>query len=96
MSAIDMIITCRDCGEAFAFTAADQEFNATYGFTFEPCLCTACVQWGIAHRPAPVAPPPYRARQSVNCDGCGKVTLISYLPRYGKPVYCQDCFTRRR
>ncbi len=35
-------IKCSDCGATFAFTAGEQEFYATKGFTNEPKRCPNC------------------------------------------------------
>ncbi|MGH2535476.1 MAG: CxxC-x17-CxxC domain-containing protein [Thermomicrobiales bacterium] len=37
----DQTITCRDCGEAFTFTAGEQAFFQERGFT-QPQRCPAC------------------------------------------------------
>jgi CxxC-x17-CxxC domain-containing protein len=34
-------MTCRDCGKQFTFTAGEQEFYASRGFS-EPTRCSAC------------------------------------------------------
>jgi CxxC-x17-CxxC domain-containing protein len=38
----DKTLVCRDCGEAFTFTAGEQEFYAQKGFTNEPMRCRNC------------------------------------------------------
>jgi len=38
----DKTLTCRDCGRAFTFTAGEQEFYASRGFTNEPGRCPDC------------------------------------------------------
>jgi N-acetylglutamate synthase-like GNAT family acetyltransferase len=38
----DKSITCRDCGQSFAFTASEQQFFAEKGFTNEPKRCPNC------------------------------------------------------
>ncbi|MFL5515403.1 MAG: zinc-ribbon domain-containing protein, partial [Gemmatimonadales bacterium] len=42
MSYADKALTCRDCGQAFTFTAGEQEFYASRGFTNEPSRCPDC------------------------------------------------------
>jgi CxxC-x17-CxxC domain-containing protein len=37
----DKSMTCRDCGKPFAFTAGEQEFFASRGFS-EPTRCPEC------------------------------------------------------
>lgn len=38
----DKTIKCVDCGQEFTFTAGEQEFYASKGFTNEPKRCKAC------------------------------------------------------
>src|SRR5215210_5002196 len=38
----DRILTCRDCGQQFAFTAGEQEFYQSRGLTNEPGRCPEC------------------------------------------------------
>jgi len=38
----DKTLTCRDCGTNFTFTASEQEFFASKGFTNEPGRCANC------------------------------------------------------
>jgi CxxC-x17-CxxC domain-containing protein len=42
MSYQDKTLTCRDCGQQFTFTAGEQEFFASRGFTNEPGRCPEC------------------------------------------------------
>ena len=37
----DKVLTCADCSQDFVFTASEQDFYATRGFT-EPRRCSAC------------------------------------------------------
>ncbi len=37
----DKVLTCADCSQDFVFTASEQEFYATRGFT-DPRRCAAC------------------------------------------------------
>ncbi len=38
----DKVLTCRDCGAEFVFTAGEQEFYAEKGFQHEPVRCRDC------------------------------------------------------
>lgn len=38
----DRTLTCRDCGRSFTFTAGEQEFHASKGFTNDPGRCPDC------------------------------------------------------
>ncbi|MBN1689388.1 MAG: zinc-ribbon domain-containing protein [Dehalococcoidia bacterium] len=42
MSYEDKSLKCTDCGTAFTFTAGEQEFFATKGYTNEPKRCPSC------------------------------------------------------
>ena len=42
MSYADKVLSCRDCGQAFTFTAGEQEFHASKGFENEPSRCQDC------------------------------------------------------
>jgi len=44
MSYADKVLTCRDCGMEFVFTAGEQEFYSQKGFTNEPSRCPSCRQ----------------------------------------------------
>jgi CxxC-x17-CxxC domain-containing protein len=38
----DRTLTCRDCGQQFAFTAGEQEFFQSRGLTNDPTRCPEC------------------------------------------------------
>ena len=40
--ASDKTLTCRDCGMSFTFTASEQDFYQSKGFTNEPSRCPSC------------------------------------------------------
>ena len=42
MTYTEKSLTCSDCGKSFPFTAEEQEFFASKGFTNEPKRCPAC------------------------------------------------------
>jgi CxxC-x17-CxxC domain-containing protein len=42
LSYADKVLSCRDCGQAFTFTAGEQEFHASKGFENEPSRCPEC------------------------------------------------------
>ncbi len=44
MSFEDKSLQCADCGETFTFTAGEQEFFQSKGYTNEPKRCPACRQ----------------------------------------------------
>jgi CxxC-x17-CxxC domain-containing protein len=42
VSFADKTLTCVDCGAEFTFTASEQEFHSSRGFTNEPKRCPDC------------------------------------------------------
>lgn len=85
----DKTLVCSDCGAEFIFTAGEQEFYATKGFSNEPRRCKNCrdsrKQQGD-HSGKP------RELHDVVCANCGATTQVPFKPREDRPVYCRDCF----
>ena len=50
MSFEDKSIQCSDCGATFTFSAGEQEFFQTKGFTNEPKRCPECRRANKAQR----------------------------------------------
>jgi CxxC-x17-CxxC domain-containing protein len=102
----DMTLTCRDCGQAFTFTAGEQDFYASRGFS-EPTRCSDCRATRRAERErsgssygggsyessAPRGP---RQMYEAVCTGCGNIAQVPFQPTPEKPVYCSTCFEQRR
>lgn len=40
----DKTLVCKECGKEFVFSASEQEFYESKGFTNEPGRCPACRQ----------------------------------------------------
>jgi CxxC-x17-CxxC domain-containing protein len=106
----DRTITCRDCGQAFTFTAGEQAFYQERGFS-EPQRCPSCRAARKAQRTANGYDTGYSAggerygsggyggpRQMYPaiCSNCGVETEVPFSPRSDKPVYCRECFQARR
>ncbi|MBC7335050.1 MAG: zinc-ribbon domain containing protein [Clostridia bacterium] len=96
----DRTLVCRDCGRTFVFTAGEQEFYAEKGFQNEPSRCPSCraarrqvrASVGGARRPGSAN----RALYRVVCADCGREAELPFQPTGGRPVYCPECFSRRR
>lgn len=92
----DKTLTCADCGAEFTFTAGEQEFHASKGFTNEPRRCPNCRRarrgdaggsgggGGMGR--------PQREMFAVTCASCGNPAQVPFEPRGDRPVYCRDCF----
>ena len=104
MSYADRTLTCRDCGQAFVFTAGEQEFHAMKGFTNEPGRCPDC---RAARKSRQGGGGSYggggysggggrREMYTAVCSGCGGEAVVPFQPRGDKPVYCSACFEQQR
>ncbi len=91
----DKTLTCQDCGQSFTFSADDQSYHATKGFTNEPKRCDSCRQARRNERGGGYGQGP-REMHPVVCAECGKDTTVPFQPRGDRPVYCSDCFSKQR
>jgi CxxC-x17-CxxC domain-containing protein len=104
----DRTLTCADCGQEFVFTASEQQFYADRGFS-DPRRCRNCrsarkAQMGGGDQSMGGYGGNgggYRERRpremfEATCSSCGKTAQVPFRPTSGKPVYCDDCFSRRR
>ena len=99
----DKTLVCRDCGQSFVFTVGEQDFFASRGFTNDPSRCPECRAARKASREAGEGG---RFRGGFNrssrelytavCAQCGREAQVPFVPRGDRPVYCSDCFDRRR
>ncbi len=87
----DKSLTCIDCSQEFVFTAGEQEFHNSKGFTNEPRRCPSCRRARKGMDPN-AAPRPERQLYSVTCASCGKDARVPFEPTGNRPVYCSDCF----
>jgi CxxC-x17-CxxC domain-containing protein len=97
MSFQDKSIQCVDCGATFTFSAQDQEFFQSKGYTNEPKRCPSCRSARKAERPGG-GNSGYggssRQMYPATCGACGKSTEVPFAPRGDKPVYCSDCYRK--
>ena len=88
----DKVLSCRDCGQEFTFSASEQEFYASKGFENLPSRCPSCRSakkqarngGGYGSRP--------REMFTVTCSSCGKPAEVPFNPSGDRPVYCRDCY----
>jgi CxxC-x17-CxxC domain-containing protein len=88
----DKTIQCSDCGRTFTFTAQEQEFYSSKGFTNEPKRCPECRQARKTDRGDRGSSRGSRQMYPAKCAQCGKDTEVPFQPRGDKPVYCSDCY----
>ena len=100
MNFTDQTLICADCGAEFTFTAGEQEFHSSKGFTNPPRRCPNCraarrgqrdggSSYGGGGGGSYGAP---REMFSATCASCGKEARVPFEPRGDRPVYCSDCF----
>lgn len=89
----DKTLTCQDCGQSYSFSADDQEFFATKGYT-EPKRCPSCRAARKAER-GNGGGSGSREMHDVVCAECGQTAQVPFEPRGDRPVYCRDCFSKR-
>lgn len=101
MGFVDKSLQCSDCGATFVFSAEEQEFFATKGYTNEPRRCPSCREARRAERSGSgySSYGGYSRRRQMFpavCAQCGKETMVPFEPREGRPVYCSECYSKIR
>jgi CxxC-x17-CxxC domain-containing protein len=103
MSFVDKSIKCSDCGSDFTFSAGEQESFAAKGYANDPKRCRWCrasrmVQNNASSAYSGYSQPgqPRRQMFAAVCAECGKGTDLPFEPRYGRRVYCRDCYSKVR
>ena len=92
----DKPIQCSDCGATFTFSAEEQEFFASKGYTNEPKRCPECRQARKSERSGSGNYGSSRQMFPAVCAECGKETEVPFEPRSDRPVYCSDCYRKVR
>jgi CxxC-x17-CxxC domain-containing protein len=93
----DKTLSCVDCGYEFTFTAGEQEFYASRGYTNEPKRCPQCR--GTRKNQQRSSRDSYGSAREMHpavCAQCGRDAMVPFVPRGDKPVYCSDCFSAMR
>ena len=98
MSFEDKELQCSDCGATFTFSAEEQEFFQSKGYTNEPRRCPACREARKARRFSTegYGYRPQRQMFAAVCAECGKECEVPFQPREGRPVYCSECYNKTR
>ncbi len=94
----DKSLECSECGTTFTFSAREQEFFQSKGYTNEPKRCPSCREARRAQRYGNDSYG-YRSRRQMFpavCAECGKDTEVPFEPRGDRPVYCSDCYRKVR
>ena len=88
----DKVLTCRECGAEFVFTAGEQEFYASRGFVNEPSRCPECRKARKSQREGGSG---QREMYEAVCANCGQIAYVPFRPSGDRPVYCKDCYQPR-
>lgn len=91
MALEDRTLICRDCSEEFTFSAGEQEFYMQRGLLNDPQRCAMCRAAKRRERGGD-----RRTLTTVVCASCGSQTVVPFVPRLDKPVYCNSCFEKVR
>lgn len=94
MSFEDKSLQCADCGATFVFTAGEQEFFQSKGYTNVPKRCTPCRSKRRTSHPNGEGST--RQMYPAVCATCGQETQVPFSPREGRPVYCRDCYSKTK
>lgn len=94
MALVDKTLVCRDCGQKFTFTTGEQEFYLSRGLQNEPSRCPECRAARRRDRQGDRNLP--RQTYTAVCATCGIETTVPFKPREERPVYCKECYTKRR
>ncbi|MGE0544579.1 MAG: zinc-ribbon domain containing protein [Dehalococcoidia bacterium] len=105
----DKALRCVACGTDFVFTAREQAFHASKGFTNEPRRCQNCRQARRASGSRPngadagapsngsAAPSGSdRPRFTTVCSACGGEAVLPFEPVGNRPVLCSTCYDKIR
>ena len=98
MSFQEKTLHCTDCGMDFSFTAEEQEFYKSKGYTNEPKRCPSCREARKTERGGSRGGSFGQPREmfTATCAQCGKDAKVPFEPTSGRPVYCSDCFKKIR
>ena len=87
---VDKTLECQDCHREFIWSAGEQEYHAVIGYEDDPKRCPEC------RKVRRLANQKGNARHPAICDACQKPTIVPFVPRQGRPVYCHACFAARK
>lgn len=82
----DVTLMCKECGQAFIFTAKEQEFYVKQGFEHVPTRCHECRQQAREKRDKG------KTFFPVKCKITGKVGRLPVEPDDLKDVYSAEAF----
>ena len=85
----DKMLTCKDCGKEFAWSAGEQKFYQDKGLQNPPGRCPDCrkqVKDRKENQP----------KYQIVCKECGNQGEVNFQPRNPNDVLCADCFAKKK
>lgn len=82
----DRELTCRECGQKFLFSAAEQNFFENKGFKNDPARCPECRKLKRDQIS--------KALIEITCAECQKKTKVNFEPQNNSSLWCRDCFEK--
>jgi len=89
----DRTLKCVECGAIFVFTAREQEFFAERNFQNDPKRCKDCK---AKRKKAAIGADPQKPENTITCSQCGREAKVPFRPAPGRPIFCHECFQKRR
>jgi CxxC-x17-CxxC domain-containing protein len=109
--AVNVTLTCIECGVGFIFTASDQDYFRAKDYS-SPTRCKTC---RVIHKnrlaeaeaatvstdptgsgPTPVIlPTEKQERWPITCSKCKQPDTLPFMPQPGRPAYCRSCYSSK-
>lgn len=84
----DKWLVCSDCGESYLWDAGEQHWFHLMHLVNPPKRCKKC-----RDKRRDVKKNQSHESTATKCQRCGQPTIVPFVPRGYKPVYCRRCLT---
>lgn len=93
----DKQLQCKDCGKSFTFTAGEQKFFESKGFS-APSRCPSCRRKKRNEKVGPTTTSSQggQANYEITCSKCSKTTKVPFKPRNTEGILCGECFEKQQ